>query len=165
MLLPGEGGSGKTTLTAALTLAGLQPLSDDMVLVDVEAGRLRAFPRNLLVKGDSASWLASQLGSDASAYELGQGAYSVPRERLGDPVDESTLDWLVFPRFDPSARTELAPMGQLAALERLIPLTVQPRGVLFNLVDMVKGARAFALTYADRDEAAEVLTALTRESR
>jgi len=54
ILFPGEGGNGKTTLTAALVQCGFDYLNDDTVPLDAETGRFAAFPAGLCLK--EGSW-------------------------------------------------------------------------------------------------------------
>lgn len=161
LLLPGAGGSGKTTLTAALSLAGLQPLCDDIVLLDPAGGRARALPRNFLIKGASARWVAARLAG-AEAYALGGELYSIPREALGQPVDAAAVAWIVFPTFAPGLPARLAPVGPLEAMRRLLPLTCLPHQDLFGVVGMVREARVFELPYRSHEEAVALLLALVR---
>lgn len=69
VLLVGESGAGKTTLTLALTARGWLPLSDDVVVVDPGSLHLHAFPRCFHVHPSTAATLI-----DASLLEWLGGA-------------------------------------------------------------------------------------------
>ena len=155
LLLPGDGGSGKTTLTLALSLAGLQPLGDDVVLIDTKAGLLRAFPRPFMVKGDTARWVSGLLPRVGSWPETGAATYAVPREHAGPPAEAGQLRWVVFPRYDPHSETELVPLGQVEALKRLVPLTSLAGDAWMPFVRQFRQARAFGLTYSCREQATQ----------
>lgn len=158
LLLPGDGGSGKTTLTLGLSLAGLQPLGDDVVLIDTDAGLLRAFPRPFMVKGDTARWVSARLPGVGTWPQVGTGAYAVPREHPGpSPVEAGQLKWLVFPRYHPHAQTQLVTLGQAEALRRLVPLTSLAGDAWMPFVRLFRQARLFGLTYSCREQAIELL--------
>jgi len=159
VVLAGTGGSGKTTLCLALCLAGLQPLCDDMLLVEEGGRQVRALPRSFLVKGDTGTWLAERLpGVRGCAF--GDGLYSVPREALGAPLDEAVPTHIVFPTYVPGAPVRLEPLGQLAAMERLLPLACLPYQKLFGVVEVVRRAAPYALVYGSREAAALALQGL-----
>lgn len=160
LVLAGRGGSGKTTLTVGLALAGLHPLCDDMLLVDGDRQRVRALPRSFLLKGEAGAQLAGRIPGVADCA-FGNGLYSVPREVLGSPVDEAAAAWIVFPTYIPGSAVELTPIGHLEAMERILPLTCLPHQELFGVVGLVKGGESYTLTYGSHEEAVLTLQGLS----
>ena len=160
LLLPGDGGSGKTTLTLALSLAGLEPLADDVTLIDTHAGVLRAFPRPFMVKGDTARWVSAQLPGAGTWPEVGGGTYAVPREHLGAPGEAGKLRWAVFPRYDGQSEPGLVRLGQTEALRRLVPLTSLSAEAWMPFVRLFRQTKAFSLTYSCREQAAQQVLGL-----
>src|SRR5207247_1335232 len=65
-LLCGDGGAGKSTLTLALLRRGCAYLSDEVALLDLTAGNVRAYPRSLGIREGTLSLIGEQvIGADA----------------------------------------------------------------------------------------------------
>jgi hypothetical protein len=69
VLLAGESGAGKTTLTLGLMRRGWEPLADDIALVDRETLAISAFPRCFHVEGPTTQFIEDGL-RDAGLFEL-----------------------------------------------------------------------------------------------
>ena len=164
LLLPGDGGSGKTTLTLALSLAGLSPLADDVTLIDTDAGLLRAFPRPFMVKGDTARWVSDQLPGAGTWPEVGGETYAVPRERVATPAEVGQLKWVVYPNYQPESGARVEELGQAEAFRRLTPLTSLVGEAWMPFVRQFRRARTFGLTYSDREGAAQLVLGLMAEA-
>jgi len=91
ILLPGESGAGKTTLTAALVRAGASLCSDEYGVLD-RAGRVHPYPLPLRVKEGERP-----------------GSRKVPVEELGGVAAERPVPvgLILATRFDPEARGRL----------------------------------------------------------
>lgn len=62
VLVLGESGAGKTTLTLALIAAGFRPYADDVVLVDADTLTVARFPRAFHVDGQTRRLVAPLFG-------------------------------------------------------------------------------------------------------
>jgi hypothetical protein len=122
LLIAGQGGSGKSTLCAALVASGHAYLGDDVVFVDGATGRLQAFPRTFHL-GPSAV-----LAIPGASSHLG-GRYSTTEKQAFDPraafpgreVSEAGPPRaLLFPRVGEAAITTLEAIAPVEATARLI---------------------------------------------
>lgn len=126
LILPGRSGAGKTTLVAALALAGWTYLSDEVACLGPDGARVRPYPRPLAL--EPGSW---GLVPDAiDRWPAGVPAM-VTDLRLVLPAaigtarlpSAATPVAIVFPEVVPGATSRLEPLARAEALERLLPLT------------------------------------------
>ena len=174
LLLPGDAGRGKSTLSAGLAAHGFEMLCDDTTLLYGEPLRARCLPVGLCVKRGAYPVLATHYPRLATLPEWqrpdGQRArYLVPGEDLAWAEPEATAEvrWIVFPHYAADCSTSLKPLPRHEALARLI------RGVYFlsgtldarnldTLVDWIEGIDCFDLPLSSLDVAAVLLGDLCR---
>jgi hypothetical protein len=156
-LLIGRGGSGKTTLAAALNAAGWPLLGDDVVPITA-AGMALSIGMSLCLKAGSWSVLAARVPALHSIKVV---------ERAGEPVrfvpppgaiaaGPLPVAALLFPTYRPGRPAERERLGPAVALQRLIaaepylpPLT-QTR--LEALMAWMEAAPAYAFAYPDLEQ-------------
>jgi len=125
MLLPGTPGSGKSTLSAALSLRGARLLSDEFGLLRPESLELLPMPRGIPLKNAS---IEAILAFDARA-PLGP---TYPKTRKGrvrhlrpdaDSLARQQLParprWLVFPTYQATGGEMLQPLDKTEAFRQL----------------------------------------------
>lgn len=121
-ILPGEAGSGKSTLCAALVHRGWRLLSDEVAVIRTGDGRLLAVPRPVSLKEDSIAVIRrfapqARLGPTWPETPKGSLAHLVPPSssvhRMDEPADPA---WIVFPEFHARAAVELEPLPKADAL-------------------------------------------------
>ena len=169
VLLPAAPGSGKTCLSAALARAGFAYHSDEVTLLEGSALRARGVPVALTVKEPAWPVLRSRYPEidRLTVHHRIDGKvckYLPPPVDRGDPdLDRSwPVRALVFPRFDPAAKTGLEPLGRLEALQRLlaeclaIPAGLDAR-LVEDLAQWIEGVEAFALPFSDLDSAIDAI--------
>ncbi len=174
LLLPGDAGRGKSTLSAGLAAHGFEMLCDDTTLLVGEPLRAQCLPVGLCVKRGAYPVLAADYPRLATLPEWqrpdGQRArYLVPGEDLPWAESDESADvrWIVFPHYDADCRTSLKPLPRHEALARLI------RGVYFlsgtldahnldTLVGWIEGVDCFDLPLSSLDVAAVLLGDLCR---
>lgn len=163
VLLAGESGAGKTTLTLALLDAGWTYLSDDLAPVDPATALVHPFPKPLGVK-DPAVWeRVRAVFRDGPGLPPPDGSFLVP-PRLWDVATEPLpARLLLFPRFDAGAELEVEPLTPARAaalasayLRRLDP----PRLALLNR--LCAGARSVRLGYGSSGDAVRAIDSLLR---
>jgi len=129
LLLPAASGSGKSTLTAALLRAGFGYLSDDIVLLDQPAHRVRGLPLPICIKAAGAAALRSHYPAlERSPLHLRADdqrvRYLIPPPdawSLATAGEPRAVEWIVFPRYDPDRPTALERIDGGRALARLLP--------------------------------------------
>lgn len=153
VLLAGESGAGKTTLTLALLDAGWAYLSDDLAPVSVATGLVHPFPKPLGVK-DPATW--GRVGDAFDGLSLGPpaGSFLVPATRWDVAPGPLPVRALVFPRFAAGAALEVERLSAArgaalasAYLRKLDPSTVS------LLKRICAGAVCAGLTYGSSTDA------------
>jgi hypothetical protein len=173
LLMPGTGGVGKTSLTAALLCEGFQYLSDDVTLLDAQPLSARGLPYSLCIKESALDPLSRyypklpQLpiykrkdGKQVRYLSPPDGTYNWNKGK-GYPVR-----WIVFPNYRPNAQTALGPLNRPEALRRLMAHAARPRhlsrAAIFDLVHWIRSVDCFDLSMASLPEAVERLQALVR---
>lgn len=132
VILPGRSGAGKTTLVAALALAGWVYLSDEVAALDLHHAVVRPYPRPLAL--EEGSWGLFPGAGDrwpADVPELVTDLRLLLPVTLGTsaPPEVARPIAIVFPDVQPGATTALVPMGRAEALERLVALTFNLRAL------------------------------------
>ena len=173
LLMPGTGGVGKTSLTAALLQEGFQYLSDDVTLLGAQPLSARGLPYSLCIKESALDPLSryyprlSQLplykrkdGKQVRYLSPPSGTYNW-NQGEGFPVH-----WVVFPHYRPNAQTALGSVGRPEALRRLMSHAARPRhlgrAAIFDLVHWIRSVDCYDLSMASLPEAVELLQALVR---
>ncbi|MGB8144065.1 MAG: PqqD family peptide modification chaperone [Chromatiaceae bacterium] len=164
LLLVAPGGSGKTTLAAALNAEGLTFLNDDVVPVNWD-GSLVGLKIPICLKPGSWPVLASRRPELAGMPEMArfgqQVRYLPPR---GDGVASARAPvLLLFPQYQPDATSRLQPLDPAAALQALVEAEAIIRGLtqpkLERLVQWIGAAPAFALSYPDLESGLDLVKA------
>jgi hypothetical protein len=161
---PGPSGIGKTTLTLACLLAGLDYASDEALCLDWDTGAVAAYPRPLALSPDAARLAGADLpGDPADEAEVILTAADVGAALATAPL---TLTHLVLPQR--AAGTALTPAPRSAAVAELLrrSFTSHKRpGEAFRLLHRtVATTTCWWLDLADPREAAAALAALLAEA-
>lgn len=151
VVLPGESGSGKSTVVAASALDGAGVISDETVWVEVESGRVGGFPRPISVRFASVDLLAVRTGG----LLHGRDSVYVPPAGLGSARrPDAFARAIVFPRFDRSAKVpQIRPLRCWEGIARVWPSVLDaPRAgpdLLRRIEALVGVAPAYELDYSD----------------
>lgn len=113
VILPGDPGAGKSTLTAALTLSGWRLLSDELAIVDRHDGLIVPLARPVGLKNDSIGIIrafdsGAVLGEPA--YDTHKGTVShlrPPAESVARMGEKGRAAHIVFPRWKAGASARL----------------------------------------------------------
>ena len=125
LIMPGDPGAGKSTLTAALMLSGWRLLSDEIALIDRRDGLLRGLARPVSLKNASIGIIREHdpqalLGDTAHDTHKGSVAHLRPTQDSVLRVDEAARPaWIVFPRWKAGAEARLTPHSKSAAFLHL----------------------------------------------
>jgi HprK-related kinase A len=125
VVMPAMPGSGKSTLTAALSLRGFRLLSDEFGVVQLEDSRLLPLLRPVALKNDSIDVIRefapdAVIGPRFPKTHKGTVAHLAPlRAHVDARHTSATPALVVFPHFDAGAGVELEPVSQARAFARL----------------------------------------------
>jgi HprK-related kinase A len=113
VMLPGEPGAGKSTLTAALSLSGWRLLTDETALVDLDTGELWPMARPINLKNNSIDIIqafsrSAIFGDKAFDTHKGTVAHLKPSQDTVTRMHESSrIGWVIFPRWEADAQAKL----------------------------------------------------------
>lgn len=125
VILPGEPGAGKSTLTAALMLSGWRLLSDELTVIDRRTRRIWPLARPVNLKNQSIKIIRTtfpdaHFGSLAADTHKGSVCHLKPTPdsvaRLHEPGRAAHV---VFPRWQAGAETQLSPHPKADAFMQL----------------------------------------------
>jgi hypothetical protein len=125
LIMPGNPGAGKSTLTAALMLDGWRLLSDEIALIDRQNGSLRGIGRPVSLKNASIDIIRTHsadavLGEAARDTHKGTVAHLRPTSQSLQRIDVPARPrWVVFPRWKAGAAAILTPHSKAAAFLHL----------------------------------------------
>ena len=135
VLLAGNSGVGKSTLVAALVVAGFGYLTDDVVPLDAPAGRADAYPKPISLDRSALS-LFPVLQPNLQSRVVGDELFATAA-MLGGSVAEGAMPRLIiFPSYVPDAPFDVMRMSRAEAVVRLAENS-------FNFSE--RGASALAL--------------------
>jgi hypothetical protein len=169
IMLPAAPGSGKSSLTAALSRSGLDYFSDEITLLEEPDLALRPIPLAVCVK--STGWeLMTPLFPNLpklKVHRRGDGKIvryvPPPPFRHGTRRDRTyPVRAIVFPKYVADAGTKLTPILRVDALSRLmeeclvvpVPLTLRR---IQRLVRWIKGIRCYELKMSSLDQAVNLV--------
>lgn len=174
VLLPAMPGSGKSTLTAALSLRGFRLLSDEFGVARLGDGQLLPIPRPIALKNESIDVIArfapqAVIGPRYPKTHKGTVAHLAPLAAHVDACHASaTPALIVFPRHDPAVALEIEPIPRARAFARLAVNSFNyeilgPDG-FDALGSVVQASRCYQLRYADLERAVEAIGGLLDEA-
>lgn len=121
VILPGDPGAGKSTLTAALALSGWRLLSDETTLIDRDDGLIVPLARPISLKNQSidiirAAFPQAVIGDVALDTHKGTVAHlQPPRESVARMDEKARAVHVVFPRWRAEAPARLTHHSKAAA--------------------------------------------------
>ena len=172
LILPGNPGSGKSTLCAALTLRGGRLLSDEFGLVRPERLDVMPMPRGIPLKNASIPAIlefdpGAELGPIYLNTRKGTVRHLKPGETsLAAQAIPARPRWLVFPQYRVGATERLAPLEPAEAFRRLalncFNYKLLGETAFRTIADMVRQSASYAFTFSNLERASEQLLALAR---
>lgn len=162
LLLCGQPGAGKSTLTLQLVNGGFRYAGDDVALVGAD-GTICGIPFALTLKEGSWDLLSRLHGGQYETTHCRSDGVRVRYVPIPDAQDQSvSAGWIIFLNRVASGPAELAAIDQLDSMKRLVENAFAADGRLsqagfFALKRIVAGARSFRLTYCEAVEARRLL--------
>jgi len=114
-ILPAPPGSGKSTLTAGLVLSGWRLLSDELTLIDRASGLIHPLPRPVSLKNESIPVIQAfspQAFINSPSHDTAKGTVAhlrPPKESVRRQHEAARPAWVIFPKWQKNAATELTP--------------------------------------------------------
>lgn len=174
LLLPAAPGSGKTTLTAALTAAGFQYFSDEVALLEEPDLEVRPVPIGLSVKSGALEVLAPLFPQLRRSANHAREDFEIVTY-LNPPMASFSYDlnrtyptaWIVFPQYSPRATTELRPIGKAEALARLMKEvlvvgTTLDKRIVRSLVHWIQRVDCYELPNSSLSQAVQLISRLLK---
>jgi HprK-related kinase A len=121
VILPGDPGAGKSTLTAALMLSGWRLLSDELTVIDRDDGSLHPLARPVSLKNASIDVIRgfrpdAVFGTLAADTHKGSVCHLRPTaDSVRRSGERGQAAHIVFPRWQAGAATELRPRSRADA--------------------------------------------------
>lgn len=162
LILPAAPGSGKTTLSCALHLAGWRFLSDEFGVVDIERREVLPMVRPAPLKNASIevrrARAGARLGPLFPGTRKGDVAHFIPsRQSFHARHERATPKLIVFPRFTAGAALSCISLNPMQAALGLgqNSFNYQALGPVGfeTAIALARTTRAYRLTYGDLDEA------------
>lgn len=159
LVLPGQPGSGKSTLCAALSHAGWRLLSDELTIISQADGLVQPVPRPISLKNSSIDLIrANNADADLTQPVMdthkGMIAYArAPTAAVVASAVSVPVGYVVFPKFDASVTLGYEPLSRATTLTELMGHTfnVELMGQegFEALARSISAARCYAVEYPD----------------
>ena len=175
MILVGDPGSGKSTLTAGLLSRDWSYLCDEFALIDPETRLIHPYPRALCIKEPSFPVIDS-LGLPLcrkTPYQKatkGRVAFLNPLDVRPDVVGKpSPVRWVIFPKYVADAPPTLQRMTRSEGAHELARQCFNARvfeaRAVHILNDVVRGAECYRLRSAEISATCQLLQRLVQSGR
>jgi hypothetical protein len=168
VVFAGEAGSGKTTLTAALTTEGYQCFSDELAVLNAESLCVSPLPLPMSIKPGSVEPLRGYYPAlaDYPVHLRTDGKkvrYLSPFVPTSDECVDSSVPvgFLVFPKYREGAENRLTAIGKMEALRRLAKTGSSNRALTHRdveaMISLVEKTPCFELVFAELSGAVSLL--------
>jgi hypothetical protein len=172
VLFPAASGSGKSTLMAGLLAAGHDVLGDDTVVFERDSLRVSPLTPYLCIKSGSWDVVASRVPGfmDLPTFVRADDAsvrYLIAGNDAATQYRPAPVCAIVFPRYRPDAKTRLASLNGVIALQKLLP-DLDPIGRrlecedIDRLIEWLPRVPCFTLRYGSLDDAIGALADILR---
>lgn len=170
LIMPGDPGSGKSTLCAALVCAGWRLLSDEMTLIGMTDGLVYPIPRPVGLKNESIDIVRERspetyLGRVVEDTAKGSVAHMrAPKDSVDARRETAKPALIVFPKYKQGANTHLAELSRGASLLRVADNSfnyhVLGADGFQSCANLVERCDSYDFTYEKLDEAIPLLESL-----
>lgn len=169
VLLPADSGSGKSSVTTWMLSRGWRYHTDELVIVDVDSGRLDAFTRPLNIKTHGKEPVAAllNLDLDGDLVRPCNMVTMIPHREV-NPTWQSVIPPLVaivFPVYSRDMEPDLRPIGGAEAGLELMRSNVIARNLpghgFAGITRLVRDLPAYRLHYQHFDNLDELLGPLS----
>ena len=172
LILPGDSGSGKSTLAAMLGENGWRLMADEFVMIDVDSGMARPFPRAISLKNSAIGAMEamvadpSRFGPLLSDTPKGQLRHLRPNENAIARMDEPAQPALIlFPSYGFEAASDGVSRSELFAriTEGSTNYIALGEAGFARLADMVETIPSARFAYPDGPAGVAIVEQFCRE--
>lgn len=170
IVLPALPGSGKSTLTAALTQRGFRLLSDEFGVVQLKNNTVLPLLRPVSLKNASIELIRNDssdavIGPSYAKTRKGTVAHLAPtREAVLRRHEPATPALVVFPKYDPAVTLHVEPMMKSRAFTKLavnsFNYEILGRAGFDAVAALLESSACYRLIYNNLDQAVATLTAM-----
>jgi len=170
LLLSGYPGAGKSTLCAALISCGWRLLSDEMAIVDLTNAELLPLVRPVSLKNQAIDVIKlfapyAHIGELFLDTAKGTVAHlKPPSESVAQCEKRARARWVVFPKYQDQAETQLTPVSKGRALLRLAENSFNYNVIgqqgFEILCDLLECSDCYDFQYSRLNEAVELFSDL-----
>lgn len=174
LIMPGNPGSGKSTLSAALSLRGGRLLSDEFGLLKPESVELLPMPRGVPLKNASIEAILdfdneAPLGPTYPKTRKGRVRHLRPNAlSLAAQSEPASPRWLVFPTYTQGAAENLVPMDKAEAFRNLafnsFNYKLLGETAFRAIAAIIKQVDCYRFTYSSLHRAVPILKGLAGET-
>lgn len=169
-ILPGDPGSGKSTLCAALIHAGWRLLSDELALVRMDTLDLHALARPVSLKNESIDVIRARVAGavfSARYTDTSKGTIALlapPADSVVRMHEPARAAWVITPEFAAGAATVMEPASRALSFMELayngFNYSIHGAAGFDALARLVDGCRCCHFRYSSLDEAVAAFDAL-----
>jgi hypothetical protein len=170
LVLPGQPGSGKSTLCTGLVCRGWRLLSDELALIIPDRAEFVPLARPISLKNESIDIIhgfAPDLVMSRAAERTIKGTIVLakpPRESIRRADETARPGWIVFPNYEAGAASDLKvrPKAEcfLELAANALNYHVLGEQGFDCLAEVVSASQCFEFTYSDLDQGVRLLTDL-----
>jgi len=168
LLIPGDSGSGKSSLVLALLLQGWSLLSDEAALIDPSTAAVHPFPRTVCVKDGSLQKFRGldvdgRLDDPAAAIDIGGVLCVAPSVFRVAPIDQTySVSAVVFPRYRDGGPNSIERVTQARAVSLLMSCAINRRRfrdrIVATLAKLAEGGRCYQLRSGSLSSSLDLLS-------
>ena len=168
ILVPGESGNGKSSLSIWMTKNGYHYHTDELVLIKSGSLQTRVFTRPFNIKAHGIDAVNSLIDLDALQPKVSRGDFitMIPHRALNPEFIEQSpeISRILFPKYAKQGENKLTALSPAVAGIELMKTHVIARNLpghgFKQLLDIVKSVPAFKLNYNHFDALPELLADL-----
>jgi HprK-related kinase A len=162
LIFPAPPGSGKSTLCAALACHGWRLLSDELGLIDMQAGHCHGLARPVNLKNRSIEVLQERLPQAVFSrpfHDTAKGTVALmrpPADSVRRVAEPAIPGWIVSVRYEAGARTQFRACGKgrmfMQVADTAFNYVLLAQRGFRALSGLIRASDCYELVYSDLDE-------------